>query len=441
MRDKLESMKALVADLLDEAKKQGASAAEASLSTGQGLSVNARLGEVETVEYHCDQGLGITVYAGHKKGSASTTDLSREAIKATVSAACAIAKYTTEDEFSGLPDADRLATDALDLDVYHPWNITPEQAIESCIECEQVALTFDPRIDNSEGANISSYQGLRVMGNSLGFLQGYVSSSHSMSCSVIGKQGDSMQRDYWYTSARDAADLESAQAVGHKAAERTVKRLGARAISTRQCPVIYASEVASSLIGHLLGAISGGSLYRKSSFLLDSLGQQIFPEFMHIHERPHLTKAMGSAWYDGEGVATQARDLVANGVLKSYVLSSYSARKLGLESTGNAGGVHNLCVDSGDLDLAGLLKTMGNGLLVTEFMGQGVNTLTGDYSRGAAGYWIENGEISHAVEEITIAGNLKDMFRNIVAIGNDVDLRRNIRTGSIMIESMMLAGE
>jgi PmbA protein len=430
----------LVAEVIDEAARQGASAAEAGLSMDQGLSVGVRLGEVETIEHHRSQGLGVTVYFGQRKGSASTTDLRTEALRETVAAACRIAQYAAEDEFAGLPDAELLAKEFPDLDLYHPWALDIEPAIALALECENAARGFHPAITNSEGASLNTYQGLRVLGNSLGFLHGYPSSRHSLSCSVIGQSGDSMQRDDWWTVARDAGDLESAVQVGRKAAERTVRRLGARTLSTRQCPVLFAADVAGGLLGHFIGAIRGGNLYRKSSFLLDCLGKPVFPAFIHLHEQPHLRKALGSAPYDSEGVATRPRDLVKDGILQSYVLSTYSARKLGLQTTGNAGGVHNLILDPGELDLAALLKKMGKGLWVTELMGQGVNLVTGDYSRGASGFWVENGEIQDPVEEITIAGNLRDMYLKILAVGNDVDLRGNTRTGSILIEEMTVAG-
>jgi PmbA protein len=436
----LERLTSLVADILAEAKQQGASAAEAGLSVDRGLSVNVRLGEVETIEHHRSQGLGVTVYFGQSKGTASSSDLSAQAVRETVAAACRIAKHAAKDEYAGLPDAELLAVEFPDLDLYHPWSLVVDDAIVLAKLCEDAARAYDPAISNSEGANLNTYQGLRVAGNSLGFLHGYPSSRHSMSCSVIGGTGDNMQRDDWWTVARDAADMESAESVGRKAAERTVRRLGGQSLSTRHCPVIFAAEVAGGLIGHFIGAIRGGNLYRKSSFLLDQLGKPVFPGFIHIHEQPHLRKALGSAPYDGEGVATHAHDIVKEGILESYVLSTYSARKLGMKTTGNAGGVHNLILEPGDLDLPGLVRKMGTGLLVTELMGQGVNIVTGDYSRGAGGFWVENGEIQFPVEEFTIAGNLKDMLMNIVAVGNDVDLRGNTRTGSLLIEEMTLAG-
>lgn len=437
----LDELKNVAADVLLQAKKLGASAAETSLSVGRGLSVNARKGEVETIEHHRDQGIGVTVYMGQKKGFASSTDLKSKSIKETVEAACSIAHYATEDKYSGLPEESLLATIFPDLSVYHPWAVTAEQAVEQAIECEAAALSFDAEISNTEGASLSTFEGVRVLGNSLGFIHGYPASRHSMSCSVIGERDSNMQRDYWYAVARNQSNLEQASSIGKKAAERTIARLGSRSISTRKCPVMFAAEVSSGFIGHFISAISGGNLYRKSTFLLDSLNQQVFPDFVHIHEQPHLKEALGSSAYDLEGVATTPRDLIVDGVLQGYVLSSYSAKKLGMTTTGNAGGVHNLTVESGDLDFQGMLKSMNTGLLVTELMGSGVNTLTGDYSRGASGFWVENGLIQYPVEEITIAGNLKDMFKGIVAIGNDVDLRGNTRTGSVLIEEMTLAGQ
>ena len=440
-QDEIKRLKDVVQQLLDEAKQQGASAAEAAFSVDNGLSVSARMGDVETIEFHCDQGIGVTVYFGQQKGSASTNDVSPDSLRETVKAACSIARYASADEYAGLPDPALLATEFPDLDLNHPWGIDAEQAITLAIECENAARFYDKAITNSEGASVNSHQGTRVFGNSLGFLQGYQSSRHSISCSVLAGAGDAMQRDYWYSVARNPSLLETAQFVGEKAAQRTLARMDARSLSTRQCPVLFAPEMASGLIGSLLGAISGSSLYRKSSFLLDSLETQILPDFVRIHEQPLLVGGMGSASYDAEGVATKARDIVSDGILRSYVLSTYSARKLGMQTTGNAGGVHNLTVESGEQDFAGMLNLLGTGLLVTELMGQGVNRVTGDYSRGASGFWVENGVIQYPVQEITIAGNLKTMLRNLVAIGNDVDLRGNLRVGSILLEQMAIAGE
>ena len=440
-QEEIKRLKNIVQQLLDEAKEQGASAAEAGLSQENGLSVSARLGEVETIEHHCGQGLGITVYFDQRKGSSSTTDLSPESIKETVTAACSIARYTSEDTYAGLPEKELLATEFPDLDLNHPWSISADEAIILAVECEDAARNFHADISNSEGATVNTHQGIHVMGNSLGFLQGYISTRHSLSCSVLAQRGDSMQRDYWYSVARNANNLEAASAIGRKAAERALRRLEGRSLSTRQCPVLYSAEIASGLLSSFISAISGGNLYRKASFLLDAIDTQVFPDFVHIYEQPHLKGALGSSAYDSEGVATKTRDIVSEGILRSYVLGTYSARKLGLRSTGNAGGVRNLTIDSGDLDFQGMLKKLDTGLLVTELMGQGVNILTGDYSRGAAGFWVENGVIQYPVEEITIAGNLKDMLKNIVAVGNDIDYRGSTRTGSILVEQMSIAGE
>lgn len=439
--DKIGELKQVVESLLDEARQLGASAAEAGMSIEEGLSVSVRLGEPETIERHQDQGLGLTVYFGKRKGSASTTDFSQKAIRETAEAACRIARLANEDVCCGLPDQHYLAAEPIQpLDLYHPWALNAEEGIELALECESKARSYSDEIRNSEGATVNSSSAIRVLGNSHGFLHGYPSSRQSISCSVLAERGDSMQRDYWYSVARDAADLQTAGEVGRMAAERTVRRLGARSIETRKCPVLFSAEVASTLIRHFIGAISGGSLYRKSSFLLDSLGEQLFPDFIHIHEQPFLAKGLGSVPFDAEGVRVTPRDIVSAGVIQSYILSSYSARKLAMEPTGNAGGVHNLTVDGGKLRFEGLLKEMGTGLFVTELMGQGVNGVTGDYSRGASGFWVENGELCFPVEEITIAGNLRQMYRNIVAVGNDVDLRGNIRAGSILIDEMTLAG-
>ena len=440
-QEEVNRLKNIVQHLLDEAQKQGASAAEAGLSQENGLSVSARIGEVETIEHHCGQGLGITVYFGQRKGSSSTTDLSTESIKETVAAACSIARYTSEDTYAGLPEKELLATEFPDLDLNHPWSISADEAISLAVECEDAARNFHSDISNSEGATVNTHQGIHVMGNSLGFLQGYISTRHSLSCSVLAQRGDSMQRDYWYSVARNAQNLEAATEIGKKAAERALRRLEGRSLSTRQCPVLYSAEIASGLLSSFVSAISGGNLYRKASFLLNALDTKVFPDFVHIYEQPHLKGALGSSAYDSEGVATKSRDIVSEGILRSYVLGTYSARKLGLRSTGNAGGVRNLTIDPGDLDFQGLLKKLDTGLLVTELMGQGVNVLTGDYSRGAAGFWVENGLIQYPVEEITIAGNLKDMLKNIVAVGNDIDYRGSTRTGSILVEQMSIAGE
>lgn len=435
------ALESLVGQILDEARRQGATAAEAAVSVDTGLSVTVRLGDVETLEYHRDRGLGVTLYFGNRKGSASTSDFGPDAVRETVEAACAIARYTSEDPCAGLADPGRLAREVPDLELCHPWPIDAEQAIGIARACEDAARAEDERIRNSEGATVNTHQGMRVYGNSHGFVGGYPSTRHSLSCAVVGEQDGDMERDYWYTVARKPDSLQPAEEVGRVAAERTVHRLGARKLSTRQVPVVYAPEVATGLIGHFIGAIRGGSLYRKSSFLVDSLGSQVFPDFMRLHEEPHLKAALGSAPFDSEGVATRPRDIVKDGIVQGYVLDTYSACKLGMETTGNAGGVHNLIVEPGELDFAGILAEMGTGLLVTELMGQGLNMVTGDYSRGAAGYWVENGEVQYPVHEITVAGNLRDMFMNVVAVGTDVDTRGNIRCGSVLISGMTVAGD
>ena len=436
----IETLSQITRDILNQSKLAGATACEAEVSQGFGQNVSVRRGEVETIEYNRDKGLGVTVYFGHKRGHASTSDLSPQAIKDTVAAAVSIARYTASDEFAGLADENLLAREIPDLSLYHPWDLSVEQAIELAKNCEAAAFAVDKRIDNSEGASVSTQESLFMYGNSLGFLSGYPSSRHDISCAVIAEDGG-MQRDYWYSSRRDASDLESAEAVGRKAGERTVRRLGARKIKTTECPVLFEAPIASGLIGHLVGAVSGSSLYRKSSFLLDSLGQQIFAPFVQIRELPHIPKGLASSPFDSEGVATHARDLVKDGVLQGYFLGSYSARKLGMASTGNAGGNHNLIIESSGQDFAGLLKMMDKGLVVTELLGHGINPVTGDYSRGAAGYWVENGEIQFPVEEITIAGNLKDMFRQIAAVGSDILIQGSKQCGSILIEKMTVAGE
>lgn len=437
----IERSLSVVDDMLSEARKLGASAAEAGVSVEAGLSVNVRLGEVDTLEHNRDKGLGITVFVGKRKGSASTSDFSSRAIRETVQAACDIARYTEEDEYAGLADADLMATDIPDLDLYHPWRLSAEQAIELAQACEASGRESDSRISNSEGASVSSHDGLRIYGNSHGFRGHYLSSRHSLSCTLIGQDEAGMQRDYWYTVSRDPDGLESADAVGHKAAERTIARLGARRLRTCEVPVIFQAEIARGLLGHLLRALNGGSLYRKASFLLDHLGKQIFPTNVQIDERPHLTAGLGSAPFDNEGVATRAHDIVQQGMLQSYVLDSYAARRLDMQPTGNAGGVHNLFISHDEVSFDNLCQHMGTGLIVTEVMGQGVNTVTGDYSRGASGFWVENGEVQYPVEEITLASTLQDIFKGVQAIAEDVDTRSNICSGSWLIDHMMVAGE
>jgi len=438
-------LEALVAMALDEARQLGATQSEVGVSVDTGLSVTARFGEVETLEYQRDRGMGVTVYRGKRKGSASTADLSHQAIRESVAKAYSIAGFTAEDDCAGLPDPDTIARDVPDLDLNHPWAIEPDAARDLAVACEAAALETDKRIGNSEGATLSSHQGLRVFGNSLGFLNGYASTMHSLSCVVVAQADGEMQRDYWYSSVRDPRDMEDGIAIGKRAAERALRRLNARKLSTVTAPVLFVPELARGLIGHFLGAVRGGSQYRRSSFLLDASGTQVFPDWMQLSERPHIPKGIASAPFDSEGVTTRDRELVQNGVLNGYVLGTYSARKLGLKTTGNAGGVHNLFVspssNNGGDDFKTLLRKMDRGLLVTELMGQGVNGVTGDYSRGAAGFWVENGELAYPVHEITIAGNLKEMLRQIVAVGTDIDARGGIRTGSILLEKMTIAGE
>ncbi|MDP0590231.1 MAG: metalloprotease PmbA [Candidatus Endonucleobacter bathymodioli] len=433
-------LKTLVGDILGEAHKQGADACEVGVSLDAGLSVSVRMGEVETIEFNRDQGFGITVYRGKKKGSASTSDSTKQAITDTVKAACDIAHYASEDPCAGLADAELMAKEMPDLDLYHPWDLNPEEAIKLALTCETVGRDYSDKITNSDGASISTHQGCRVYGNSHGFMGHYLSSRHSLSTVLIAQQQNEMQRDYWYTISRNANNLEQASDVGKKAAERTINRLGARQIKTSRVPILFSSEVASSLISHFLGAISGGSLYRQSSFLLDFLGKQVFPDWLRIYEQPLLKQELGSASFDNDGLATREKDFVTEGILHSYILSTYSARKLGMVSTGNAGGVNNLFVDNNTGDQEEILKQMGTGFLVTELMGQGVNIVTGDYSRGAGGFWVENGVIQHSVSEVTIAGNLKDIYQRIIAVGNDVDKRNNVQTGSILVEEMAVAG-
>jgi PmbA protein len=439
--------RAQLADVVDyarqEALRQGASQCDADASVSRGLSVNVRLGAVDTVEYQRDRGLGVTVYFGKRKGSASTADLSRAAVAETVGKACAIARYTAEDSYAGLIEPEALARDIPDLDLDHPWELAPERAIELARECEAAGLELDARVSNSEGAAVSSQRHSGVYGNSLGFLAGYSSTSHSVSAALIAQQGEDMQRDYWYSVARDQAQLEPVAAIGRTAGSRALARLGARRLTTRKAPVAFAPDMARGLIGHFIGAIRGTSQYRKASFLLEAAGSQVFPAFISMQERPHIPRGLASAPFDQEGAATRDRDLVKDGVLEGYLLGSYSARRLGLRTTGNAGGLHNLLVTAADGGLAAgeFLQLLGTGLLVTELMGQGVNGVTGDYSRGASGFWVENGALAYPVHEITIAGNLKQMYREIAALGADIDTRGGIRIGSVLISDMTIAGE
>ncbi len=432
-------MEDLIGQALERAAGEGADAAEAEASVADGLSVGVRLGEVETLEYQRDRSLAVTVFIGQHTGSASTGDFRPEAVADAVAAACRIARYTAADPYTGLADAARMAQGIPDLDLHHPWGLTAEDAIERARACETAARA-DQRITNSEGADVGSHDVVSAYGNSHGFRVSECSTRHSISCAVIGGRGDAMQRDYWYTIARAPDELEAPEAVGRRAAERTLARLGAAQVATTECPVLFVPEMARSLIGHLVGAVRGSALYRDASFLVDSLGEQLFPEFVRIHEQPHLPRALGSSPCDREGVATVPRDLVSGGVLQGYVLDSYSARRLGMETTGNAGGVHNLTLDPGESSFDELVRRMDRGLIVTEMMGQGVNNVTGDYSRGAAGFWVENGAITQPVQEVTIAGNVRRMFAGIVAVGNDLDVRAGIRSPSILIDRMTLAG-
>ncbi len=443
--DELDRLASLAEDVIRRARAAGASQAEVAASIDTGLSVNVRLGEVETVEHTRDRGFGLTVYFGQRKGSASTADLNPDSIQATIDQACAIARYTEEDPAAGLADAALMATDFPDLDLWHPWAIDTAGAIALGQRIEDAGRAH-AGISNSDGAGVQMGESLSVYANSHGFVGRERGTRHSISLSLIAGDEAGMQRDYWYDSVRDAAKFMDARVLGDKAAERTLMRLGARSLSTRQCPVLFAPELARGLIGHLVGAVSGGALYRRASFLLDHVGQPVMPAWMNIAEHSRLIGGQASGAFDAEGVATRDSALVEGGVLARYVLGSYSARKLGLVTTANAGGIHNLVVDAGSADgersdFAGMLQRLGTGLLVTEVMGQGVSTTTGDYSRGASGFWVEQGKIVHPVEEITIAANLRDMFRGIQAVGSDVDPRSHILTGSILLDRMTVAGE
>ena len=437
------TLQQLAEDVLKHARANGATACEVDVSEGFGQSVGVRCNEVETIEFNRDKGVGITVYAGQRKGYASTSDFSAQALRETVEAALNIARFTAADPCAGLPEASLLATREqgfADLDLYHPWLIPVEGAIDLARRCEQAAFAVSPQITNSEGATVSIQEGQFISANSLGFMGGYPTSRHYLSCSVIAGKEENMQRDDWYSISRNAQNIASPEEIGDYAARRALARLGARKVKTCKVPVLFEAPLAASLIGNFVHAASGGSLYRKTSFLLDTLGQRVFSKKVQISEQPHLRGGLASSVFDSDGVATKDRDVVVDGVLQGYFLSAYTARKLGLQTTGNAGGCHNLIVQPGKRDLRGLLKKMGRGLLVTELLGQGVNYVNGDYSRGAAGYWVEHGEIVHAVEEVTIAGNLRDMFRNVAAVGNDVLMRGSKQVGSLLIEQMKVAG-
>ena len=437
----LDTLRSIAADVLARAKSGGASGCETEVSEGYGQTVTVRMGEVETIEYNRDKGIGVTVYAGKQKGYASTSDFSPKAVADTVDAALSIARFTAADESAGLAEPELLAKEIGDLDLFHPWDISVERAIEMARSAEAAAFRLDPRVTNSEGATVSAQESQFISANSNGFTAGYPSSRHYVSVAVIAAQGDEMERDDWYSSARSHRDLASPDAIGDYAGRRALARLRSRKLTTRQAPVLFEAPMANGLLGHFVGAASGGNLYRKASFLVDSLGKPLFSPIVQLREEPHLRRGLASGYFDDDGVATHPRDVVKDGVLQGYFLGVYSARKLGMKTTGNAGGNHNLILAPGTESLVGLLKRMGTGLLVTEVMGQGVNTVTGDYSRGAAGYWVEGGEIAYPVSEITIAGNLRDMYRNIVAVGSDMLVRGSRQCGSILVDGMTIAGD
>ena len=436
----LDQFREVIQDVMKQALKKGASACEADISEGYGQSVTVRCGEVETIEYNRDKGLGITVYIGQQKGYASTSDLSPKALSDTVEAALSIARFTAADDAAGLAEPELLARKSEDLDLFHPWHISVEECAEIARVAEDAGFQLDKRIVNSEGASISCQQSQFIAGNSAGFLDGFRSSRHYVSCALIAAEGEAMQRDDWYSSERSASLLAQPQAIGRYAGERALSRLRSRKIATQDARILFEAPVASGLIGHFVSAASGGNLYRQSSFLLDSLGKQVFSSQVHLHEDPHLRGGQSSSYFDDDGVATKPRDVVSAGMLEGYFLSVYSARKLGMQTTGNAGGSHNLIVKPGKRDFKAMLKTLDTGLLVTELMGQGINMVTGDYSRGAFGYWVEKGEIQYPVEEITIAGNLKQMYRDVEAVGADELVRGSRRCPSILISSMTIAG-
>ncbi len=435
-----QELESLVRQAVAEAQRLGADQAEVAASHDIGLSATARLGEVENLEYTNDRGIAVTVYRDLRKGSASTSDISSAAICEAVSKACAIAQYTAEDQYAGLAEAGMMCADVPDLQLDHPWPIDASAAIDLAITCEKAALGYDKRIKNSEGATVSSNRGVRAYGNTHGFIGSFSKTSHSISCVVLGEADGDMQRDYHYSAARDSTELEPVEQIGAQAGRRAVERLGARKVKTTRASVLFKPEVARGFIGHAIGAIAGGAQYRRSSFLLDAAGERIFPQFLCIEERPHIPKAMASAPYDAEGVATYDRDIVSDGILQGYILGSYSARRLGLETTANAGGAQNLIVPGNADDFESLLQEMGTGLIVEELIGHGVNAVTGDYSRGAVGHWVENGEICFPVHEVTIAGNLRDLYRRITAVGNDQDMRGGIRCGSLLVDEMTIAG-
>ena len=440
LKSQEQTLRDAVSFAIETAQKAGATA-EVGVTKVSGLSVSTRLQEIENVEFTNDGALGISVYLGQQKGNASTSDLSEEAIKNTVEAALAIAKYTSPDDCTGLADKELMAFEAPDLELYHGASVDVEQATKLALEAEKSALEYDAKIVNSNGASFNSHTGVRVYGNTHGMLQSYLSSRYSLSCSVIGGELDQLENDYEYTVSREFDALSSADWVGQNCAKKVIARLNPQKLSTREVPVIFLNDVATGLISHLTGAISGGSLYRKSSFLLDHLGKQVLPDWFQISERPHLLRRLASTPFDSEGVRTQNLEIIQDGVLQTYLLTSYSGRKMGMQSTGHAGGIHNWLVKPNLTGgLTALLRQMGTGLLVTDVMGQGVNIVTGDYSRGAAGFWVENGEIQYPVAEITVAGQLQDMLKNIVAVADDVEHRSNIQTGSILLDKMKISG-
>lgn len=442
--NQLEQVKERVAKVIELATSLGADSAEVAMSRQQGLSVGTRMGEVETVEFTNDGALGLTVYIKGRKGSASTADLSEGALKQAVQAAVNIAKYTSVDDCSGLAEPSLLAMNPEDLDLYHPKALSTDEAIEIAKACEESALTVDKRITNSDGANVDSFEGFKVYGNTHGQLVGYPSSRHSLSCVMIAAEGDDMQRDYAYTVSRRFDLLDDSKTIGKQASLEALSRLNAQKLPTGKVPVMFKADIANTIFGHFIAAISGGNLYRKSSFLVDAIGKSVFPDFLNISERPHIKQALASSSFDSEGVKTVDREIITDGCLATYLLTTYSARKLGLETTGHAGGIHNWILNATGEGAGGsfdtMLKTLGTGFLVTELMGQGVNVVNGDYSRGAAGFWVENGEIAFPVSEVTIAGNLQDMFKGLLAVGSDVDMRGSIRTGSLLINEMQVAG-
>jgi PmbA protein len=436
------ALETIAADVLARARAQGASDCEVEVSEGFGQTVSVRKQEVETIEYNRDKGVGVTVYVGKQKGHANSSDFSPQAVRDTVDKALTIARFTASDDCAGLADTELMArpSDRKELDLFHPWDLPVEKAIEMARECEAAAFRLDPRISNSDGVHVACQQSQFVMANSRGFMAGFPTSRHYLSCAVIAEENGRMERDDWYASERDAKDLAKPSAVGDYAGRRALARLRAKKISTTQAPILFEAPVANGLLSHFVSAVSGGSLYRKASFLTDSLGKEVFSKLVNIVERPHQRRGQASSWFDDDGVLTRERDVVKNGELLGYFLGTYSARKLGMQTTGNAGGNYNLILEPGKRSLKQMIRDMGRGLLVTELMGQGINMVTGDYSRGAAGYWVENGEIVHPVEEITIAGNLRDMFKGIVATGNDVLVRGSRSSGSILVDNMTIAG-